>query len=121
MFWQIPLESVWEGVLWENVGAEMLIGCVRNFLVLRICHKVDMGHVLSGFHVFSNLLFWLNAGFLENVTFLMCLAQNPTTKMTAWTMVSFEAAGHHAASGGVASARGNVTRNRNFHIQGHIQ
>ena len=67
----------------------MLIGCVRNFLVLWICYKVAMGHHLSGFHAFSNLLFWLNADFLENVTFLVSLKQNPTTKMTAWTMESF--------------------------------
>ena len=45
VFGKIPLKSLWEAVLWENVGAEMLIGCVRNFLVLRICHNVDMGHV----------------------------------------------------------------------------
>ena len=55
IFGKINLKSLWEAVLWENVGAEMLIGCVGNFLVLRICYKVDMGHVLSGFHVFSNL------------------------------------------------------------------
>ena len=29
----------------EYVWREMLIGCVRNFLVLRICYEVDMGHV----------------------------------------------------------------------------
>ena len=52
------VKSLREAVLWENVGAEMLIGCVRNFLVLRICYKVAMGHDLSGFHVFPNLLFW---------------------------------------------------------------
>ena len=83
---KIRLKSLREAVLWENVGAKMLIGCVRNFLVLRICYKVDMGHVLSGFHVFSNLLFWSNTGFLEKVTFVVCLQQNPTTKMTAWTI-----------------------------------
>ena len=71
----------------------MLTGCVRNFLVLRICYKVDMGHVLSGFHVFSNLLFWSNIGFLENATVLVCLQQNPTAKMTAWTMGSFDGFG----------------------------
>ena len=86
IFGKIFLKSLWEAVLWEIVGAEMLIGCVRNFLVLRICYKVDMGHVLSGFHVFSNLLFWSNIGFLENATFLVSLKQNPTTKMTAWTI-----------------------------------
>ena len=93
IFGKIPLKSLWEAVLWEIVGAEMLIGCVRNFLVLRICYKVDMGHVLSGFHVFSNLLFWSNIGFLENATFLVSLRQNPTTKMTAWTMGSFHGFG----------------------------
>ena len=64
VFGKSLLKSLWEAVLWENVGAKMLIGCVRNFLVLRICYKVDMGHVLSGFHVLSNLLFWSNTGFL---------------------------------------------------------
>ena len=93
IFGKIPLKSLWQAVLWENVGAEMLIGCVRNFLVLRICYKVDMGHVLSEFHVFSNLLFWSNTGFLGNVTFLVCLEQNPATKMTAWNMGSFHGFG----------------------------
>ena len=90
IFGKIPLKSLWEAVLWENVGAEMLIGYVRNFLVLRICYKVDMGHVMSGFHVFSNLLFWSNTRFLGNVIFLVSLQQNPTTKMTVWTMGSFQ-------------------------------
>ena len=98
IFGKIPLKSLREAVLWENVGAEMLIGCVRNFLVLRICHKVDMGHVLSGFHVFSNLLFWSNIGFLGNDTFLVSLQQNPTTKMTAWTMGSFHGFGKKVES-----------------------
>ena len=83
---KINLKSLREAILWENVGAEMLIGCVHNFLVLRICYTVDMGHDLSGFHIFSNLLFWSNTGFLEKVTFVVCLQQNPTTKMTAWTI-----------------------------------
>ena len=93
IFGKIPLKSLWETVLWNIVGAEMLIGCVRNFLVLRICYEVDMGHVLSGFHVFSNLLFWSNMCFLEHVTFFVCLEQNSTTKMTAWTMGSFHGFG----------------------------
>ena len=90
---KIPLKSLWEAVLWEIVGAEMLIGCVGNFLVLRICYKVAMGHDLSGFHVLSNFLFWLHVDFSENVTFLVSLKQNPTTKMTAWTMESFHGFG----------------------------
>ena len=88
IFGQIPLKSVREAVLLENVGAKMLIGCVRNFLVLWICYKVDMGHVLSGFHVFSNLRFWSNTEFLGNITFLVSSQQNPTTKMTAGTVGS---------------------------------
>ena len=80
-------KSLWEAVLRENVGAEMLIGCVHNFLVLRICYKVDMGHVSQGFHAFSNYSFGQTLVFSELLFFRVF--RNVTTKMTAWAMGSF--------------------------------
>ena len=70
IFGKILLKSLWEAVLWEIVGAEMLVGCVRNFLVLRIRYKVDMGHVLSGFHVFSTYYFGQTLVFSKMLLFL---------------------------------------------------
>jgi len=90
---KIPLKSLREAVLWEKLVAKMLIGCVRKFLVLRICHKVDMGHVLSGFHVFVELMILVKHVFPRKCYFSLSLQQNPTTEMTAGTMGSFHGFG----------------------------
>ena len=73
--------------------AKMLIGYVHNFVVLRICYKVDMGHVVQDFVFFRTCEFGQTRFFLKHVTCLVCLEQNSTTKMTAWTMGSFHGFG----------------------------
>ena len=71
----------------------MLIGYVRNFLVLWICYKVDMGHVFFRISCFVELIILVKRWFSQKNTFFVCLEQNVTTKMTAWTMGSFHGFG----------------------------
>ena len=76
-----------------NCGSENVNRVCRQLFGLVDLLQSGYGTCFVRISCFSNLLFWSNIGFLENVTFLVSLRQNPTTKMTAWTMGSFHGFG----------------------------